>query len=33
VLKGTAPMDLLDTDAGAEQVDELLTSIEYGIFS
>ncbi len=33
VLKGTTPMDLLDTDAGAEQVDELLTSIEYGIFS
>lgn len=28
-----APMDLLDTDAGTEQVDEVLTRIDYGVYS
>lgn len=32
-LGGTVPFELLDTDAGTEQVDELLTRIEYGVYS
>jgi putative toxin-antitoxin system antitoxin component (TIGR02293 family) len=32
-LGGQAPMDLLDTDAGTEQVDEVLTRIDYGVYS
>lgn len=32
-LGGEVPLNLLDTDAGAEQVDELLTRIEYGVYS
>jgi putative toxin-antitoxin system antitoxin component (TIGR02293 family) len=32
-LNGRAPVDLLDTDAGTEQVVELLDRIEYGVYS
>ncbi len=32
-LDGHAPVDLLDTDAGTEQVVELLDRIEYGVYS
>ena len=32
-LNGSAPVDLLDTDAGTEQVVELLDRIEYGVYS
>lgn len=32
-LGGQAPMDLLDTDAGTEQVDKVLTRIDYGVYS
>lgn len=32
-LGGQTPMSLLDTDAGAEQVDEVLTRIDYGVYS
>ena len=32
-LSGYAPVDLLDTDAGTEQVAELLDRIEYGVYS
>lgn len=32
-LEGVAPVDLLDTDAGSQQVDDLLTRIEYGVYS
>jgi putative toxin-antitoxin system antitoxin component (TIGR02293 family) len=32
-LEGNAPIDLLDTDAGTEQVMELLGRIEYGVYS
>lgn len=32
-LDGCAPIDLLDTDAGTEQVAELLDRIEYGVYS
>ena len=32
-LNGHAPVDLLDTDAGTEQVVELLARIEYGVYS
>ena len=32
-LDGTRPLDLFGTDAGAEEVDEVLGRIEYGLFS
>jgi putative toxin-antitoxin system antitoxin component (TIGR02293 family) len=32
-LNGRAPVDLLDTDAGTQQVAELLDRIEYGVYS
>ena len=32
-LGGEIPLDLLDTEAGVKQVDEVLGRIEYGIFS
>ena len=32
-LNGHAPVDLLDTDVGTEQVVELLDRIEYGVYS
>jgi len=32
-LGGAAPLELLETDAGVEQVDEILGRIEYGMFS
>jgi putative toxin-antitoxin system antitoxin component (TIGR02293 family) len=32
-LSDRAPVDLLDTDAGTEQVVELLDRIEYGVYS
>jgi putative toxin-antitoxin system antitoxin component (TIGR02293 family) len=32
-LDNRAPVDLLDTDAGTEQVVELLDRIEYGVYS
>ena len=32
-LNGHAPVDLLDTDVGTEQVVELLDQIEYGVYS
>lgn len=32
-LNGHAPVELLDTDAGTEQVSELLDRIEYGVYS
>ncbi len=33
VLKGASPLEMLDTDAGAEQVTQLLNRIEYGVYS
>jgi putative toxin-antitoxin system antitoxin component (TIGR02293 family) len=30
---GDKPIDLLDTDAGTDRVDRLLTRIEYGVYS
>ncbi|AFY93344.1 type II toxin-antitoxin system Xre/ParS family antitoxin [Chamaesiphon minutus] len=32
-LNGSSPIDLLDTDAGTQQVTELLDRIEYGVYS
>lgn len=32
-LAGATPLELLDTDAGTLQVDELLNTIEYGVYS
>ena len=32
-VNGHAPVDLLDTDAGTQQVVELLDRIEYGVYS
>ncbi len=32
-LGGQVPVDLLDTDAGTEAVEEVLTRIEYGVYS
>lgn len=32
-LGGAAPVEVLDTDAGTEQVRELLDRIEYGVYS
>ncbi|NET29279.1 antitoxin Xre/MbcA/ParS toxin-binding domain-containing protein [Okeania sp. SIO1I7] len=32
-LGGKTPLELLDTDAGTQQVDELLNKIEYGVYS
>jgi putative toxin-antitoxin system antitoxin component (TIGR02293 family) len=32
-LNGAVPLGLLDTDIGANQVDEILGRLEYGIFS
>jgi putative toxin-antitoxin system antitoxin component (TIGR02293 family) len=32
-LNGTAPLSLLDTDVGTEQVSEILGRIEHGIYS
>lgn len=32
-LAGSIPLSLLDTDAGTLQVDEILTRIEYGVYS
>jgi putative toxin-antitoxin system antitoxin component (TIGR02293 family) len=32
-LDGSAPLSLLDTDIGAQQVSEILGRIEYGIYS
>jgi putative toxin-antitoxin system antitoxin component (TIGR02293 family) len=32
-LGGEIPLDLLDTEAGVQQVDDVLTRIEYGIYS
>ena len=32
-LNGQAPMALLDTEAGAHQVEEILGRIEYGLYS
>jgi putative toxin-antitoxin system antitoxin component (TIGR02293 family) len=32
-LGGQVPLHLLDTDAGAGQVDDVLTRIDYGVFS
>ena len=32
-LGGDVPLSLLDTDAGAVQVEEILTRIDYGIYS
>jgi len=32
-LGGQAPLELLDTDAGSEQVVEILTRIDYGVYS
>ena len=32
-LGGVVPLDLLDTEVGAEQVDEILGRIEYGLYS
>jgi len=33
VMEGEAPLNLLDTDAGAQWVDTILGRIDYGIFS
>ena len=32
-LAGATPLELLDTDAGTQQIDELLNRIEYGVYS
>lgn len=32
-LGGEVPLNLLDTEAGVEQVDDILTRIEYGVYS
>jgi putative toxin-antitoxin system antitoxin component (TIGR02293 family) len=32
-LGGESPLNLLDTEAGVEQVDDILTRIEYGVYS
>jgi putative toxin-antitoxin system antitoxin component (TIGR02293 family) len=32
-LGGEVPLDLLDTEIGASQVDEVLLRLNYGIFS
>lgn len=32
-LNGNSPIDLLDTDAGTQQVTELLDRIDYGVYS
>lgn len=32
-LGGTTPFELMDTDAGTEQVDAVLTRIEHGVYS
>jgi uncharacterized protein (DUF2384 family) len=32
-LGGTKPLELLDTDAGVEQVVDLLNRIDYGVYS
>lgn len=32
-LGGAVPLEMLDTDAGTEQVNEVLTRIEYGVYS
>ncbi|MCL2938985.1 MAG: DUF2384 domain-containing protein [Trichodesmium sp. MAG_R02] len=32
-LAGKTPLELLDTDAGTQQVDQLLNKIEYGVYS
>lgn len=32
-LGGESPLELLDTETGATQVDEILTRIEYGVYS
>ena len=32
-LAGVIPLELLDTDIGTQQVDNLLTRIEYGVYS
>ena len=32
-LGGAVPFEMLDTDAGTEQVDEVLTRIDYGVYS
>jgi len=32
-LGGQVPLELLDTDAGSEQVMEILTRIDYGVYS
>ncbi len=32
-LSGKTPLELLDTDAGTQQVDELLNKMEYGVYS
>jgi putative toxin-antitoxin system antitoxin component (TIGR02293 family) len=31
-LAGDAPIDLMDTDLGTEQVEDVLTRIEYGVY-
>ncbi|MBC6480072.1 MAG: DUF2384 domain-containing protein [Hormoscilla sp. GM7CHS1pb] len=31
-LSGAIPFELLDTDAGTQQVDKLLNKIEYGVY-
>lgn len=32
-LLGMKPIDILDTDAGVERVDEVLTRVEHGVYS
>ena len=32
-LGGAAPLELLDTDAGTVMVDDVLTRIDYGVYS
>ena len=32
-LAGKTPIELLDTDAGTQQVYQLLNKIEYGVYS
>lgn len=31
-LSGRAPLSLLDTDAGAREVDDVLTRLEFGVY-
>jgi putative toxin-antitoxin system antitoxin component (TIGR02293 family) len=33
ILRGSAPIDLLDTDAGTLEVEDMLNGLRYGVYS